>query len=57
MANKIGVAIIHNNGVSGQCGATEYTNDEIKKAGGIDTLLASYIASGIVVIGTMIIAE
>ena len=54
---KIGIAIIHDNGVAGQCGATEYTNAEIKKLGGIDALIASYATSGITVIDTIIIAE
>lgn len=54
---KIGIAIIHDNGIAGQCGATEYTNAEIKKLGGIDSLVASYASSGITVIDTMTITE
>ena len=58
MATKnTGVAIIHDNGVSGQCGATEYTNAEVEKLGGIDVLIASYASSGITVIDTIVIAE
>ena len=54
---KIGIAIIHDNGVAGQCGATEYTDAEIKKLGGIDALIASYASSGITVIDTITITK
>ena len=54
---KTVIAIIHDNGTAGQCGATEYTAVEVEEAGGIDALLASYASAGITVLDTIDIIE
>lgn len=41
--------IVHDNGIEGQKGATEYSEYEIESLGGIETLLESYKNSGITV--------
>lgn len=40
------VVIWHNNGVKGQRGATEYTDEEVVAMGGIDGMLHQYIDCG-----------
>ena len=39
--------IIHDNGIKGQEGATEYTMSEVWKNGGINAILAEYRSSGV----------
>lgn len=41
--------IIHDNGVFGQKGYTEYTAQEIEKMGGIDELKSQYEKAGITI--------
>lgn len=49
------LTIIHDNGIPGQVGASEYNAVEVQQAGGIEALLASYSAAGIRVIKTVVI--
>lgn len=49
------LTIIHDNGIPGQVGATAYTVADVHQAGGVDALLASYRAAGIVVIKAVIL--
>lgn len=46
MTNNIFV-IVHNNGVEGNEGETEYTMSEVRAEGGIDAILAKYHAHGV----------
>lgn len=39
--------IIHDNGIKGQEGATEYTMSEVWKNGGINAILEKYRSSGV----------
>lgn len=46
MTNNIFV-IVHNNGVEGSEGETEYTMSEVRAEGGINAILAEYRAHGV----------
>ena len=41
------LTIVHDNGVAGQYGSTEYTQDEVKKLGGIDAIVSAYAENNI----------
>ena len=43
------IIVIHDNGVKGQRGYTEYSADEITAIGGIDALRNDYESHGIVI--------
>lgn len=43
------VIIWHDNGVAGQRGCTEYTNDEVSAHGGIESLISEYSENAILV--------
>lgn len=43
------VIIWHDNGVAGQRGYTEYTNDEVAVIGGIQSIVNGYAENGILV--------
>lgn len=43
------VIIWHDNGVAGQRGYTEYTNEEVAARGGIDSIVSEYAENGILV--------
>lgn len=49
------LTIIHDNGILGQVGASEYNAVDVQQAGGLDALLSSYRAAGIRIIKTVII--
>lgn len=44
---KRGLVVWHDNGVKGQNGYTEYSQEEINKIGGLDSLIKEYQAAGI----------
>lgn len=46
--------IIHDNGMPGKAGVTDYTAAEVQQAGGVDALLSSYTAAGVGIIKVMI---
>lgn len=46
MTNNIFV-IVHNNGIEGSEGCTEYTISEVHAEGGINAILAKYRAHGV----------
>lgn len=47
----------HDNGVAGQCGYTEYTEEEVATHGGIDALVHEYAESGALVYSVDFIGE
>lgn len=43
------VIIWHDNGVAGQRGCTEYTNEEVVAYGGIESIINEYTGNGVLV--------
>lgn len=41
--------IWHDNGVAGQRGCTEYTNDEVAAMGGIESIISEYVENDVLV--------